>query len=226
MLPDCVQLVDRRPRLEEKAGHRLLLLEADPGDRRGGEGRSAARDQAEDQVVGPASPASGGSLARRLAPRIGDRGAPPRRPGCAVGPGSCGPSPPPAPRGGCRRARPPPPRPSSPRPCPRPRRRRAGSARSSVRPPTWRRVPSRTSARRVRRPPHPQQSPRRGSGAPSGGAGEISHVQSRETRQRRVAQGGYRPGGRRWSRWPASRSTSSVFGKQKRIFVRPSSGCA
>ena len=58
--------------------------------------------------------------------------------------------------------------------------------------------------------------------------GEVSHARTRGAPAGRgpAQEAGYRPGGRRWSRWPASRSTSSVFGKQKRIFVRPSSGCA
>ena len=108
-------------------------------------------------------------------------------------------------------------------------RMRSTRSRSNVRPPTRSRRPSRRRASRVSRPASPAAMPasrirraaRRSSARSAmrgaGGAPAVSGPGQ---------EAGYRPGGSRWSRWPASRSTSSVFGKQKRIFVRPSSGCA
>src|SRR2546425_42882 len=60
--------------------------------------------------------------------------------------------------------------------------------------------------------------------------GPVDEAANVAGRQRRVPDGARRLARRRersfWSRSPASCRTSSVFGKQNRIFVRPSSGCA
>ena len=60
--------------------------------------------------------------------------------------------------------------------------------------------------------------------------GPVDEAANVAGRQRRVPDGARRLARRQersfWSRSPASCRTSSVFGKQNRIFVRPSSGCA
>ena len=66
-LRTAFDLADGGARAQQRAGHRLLVLERDPRRRQGEKRRAAAGDEAEREVVGAQPPGHGENARRRLA---------------------------------------------------------------------------------------------------------------------------------------------------------------